>query len=563
MRRKLTILFFFILSCSILLSSCSESDKDRHFAKTIEDIWQLSDKNIAQAKIECRSIADSVRECKESVRMQYDLLCIRIRDKQDIIPSSDDSVKRISTYFEKHGTTTQRMRAYHYMASVYRDLHNSPQAIVNDLKVIDAAKGHANIDSAILRLAYGQLGVLYRRQLNTDDALKTALRLYEIDSTSTYAVIEVANTYFNMSDSMQALRYYDKCYDMLKDDSLFNNHPAFFAELLARYTLWSDTAKSSHLASMLKKLPNNRRPSNYDAAMGLYHQHNVGISEAIAYYKHNLTHSAETSSRCDAAYALMDCYRQKRNNDSIAKYAWIFASLNEQVIRERQFDLTRNAHGEYVYQRDKAEEQKILNKAANLRFRAITFIGIVLVLFFAMLSLLLYKQKHNLLLLHSKNLEIDRLSSDIAQRESDIVTKEEQIKDLDSQIARAEEQIKSKILQNNTLMQYALMKNTEDSADEVIEKFKKASVGMHVLTHDEWQELLAAVDEMYPDFKNQLQTHMPRFNEQIIHTAYLLKAGLSNPQIVNLMDTTRQTVWYRTNQIKKAMGDALNITVSQ
>lgn len=127
----------------------------------------------------------------------------------------------------------------------------------------------------------------------------------------------------------------------------------------------------------------------------------------------------------------------------------------------------------------------------------------------------------------------------------------------DKQISEYSKEINVKKAQNDALMQMALMRNTEDNASEIIERFKKSAVGLHSLTNNDWEELMSAIDAMYPTFKREIQDKIPRLTKPVLQTAYLMKAGISNPEIANLMDIPRQTVWYRSNLIKKAMGDKM------
>ena len=64
---------------------------------------------------------------------------------------------------------------------------------------------------------------------------------------------------------------------------------------------------------------------------------------------------------------------------------------------------------------------------------------------------------------------------------------------------------------------------------------------------------------MYPDFKDKVQERIKRLSEPTLRTCYLLKIGMTNPQIENLMDVPHQTVWYRVRKIEDAMGDCLGL----
>ena len=72
---------------------------------------------------------------------------------------------------------------------------------------------------------------------------------------------------------------------------------------------------------------------------------------------------------------------------------------------------------------------------------------------------------------------------------------------------------------------------------------KQYSTGRKNMTFAEWRELYRAVDELYPDFKNQLFANLGKFTEQQMQVCYLIRIGLDKPEIQNLTSLSRTTVW--------------------
>ena len=88
----------------------------------IEQTWQLCETSLPDASIRADRLRDSVRWSSDYVRQKFNLLSIRLRDKQHIIPSSPDSALQVMTFFADRKDAIDRERAYYYMGSVYRDL---------------------------------------------------------------------------------------------------------------------------------------------------------------------------------------------------------------------------------------------------------------------------------------------------------------------------------------------------------------------------------------------------------------------------------------------------------
>lgn len=127
----------------------------------------------------CDSVPQQVRErlsemsvdmasAPENVRMKYALLQTKAADKARILHRSDSVMKRVAAYFEKHGTLAEKMEACYYMGSVYRDLHDSPQAVTWYLKAVDYGEDNpSEADSAVLASVYAQLGEIFVVHLNS------------------------------------------------------------------------------------------------------------------------------------------------------------------------------------------------------------------------------------------------------------------------------------------------------------------------------------------------------------------------------------------------------------
>lgn len=59
----------------------------------------------------------------------------------------------------------------------------------------------------------------------------------------------------------------------------------------------------------------------------------------------------------------------------------------------------------------------------------------------------------------------------------------------------------------------------------------------------DWKQLYQAIDELYPLFNDRLLKELGHFNEQQMQVCYLMRAGLSKPQIQNMTNLSRVTIW--------------------
>ena len=104
------------------------------------------------------------------------------------------------------------------------------------------------------------------------------------------------------------------------------------------------------------------------------------------------------------------------------------------------------------------------------------------------------------------------------------------------------------------LQDSATLADCISKVNEIIDKFKKASEGQNNITEKEWQELFAAVDKLYPGFSAMVQNKIPKISNELLITAYLLKIGMTNPQIMRLTNFPHQTEWRIIKKIETLQG---------
>ena len=87
-------------------------------------------------------------EC-EYMRNKLMLLGIRLHDKAYITHTSIKPIEDVCRYFEENGTVAEVQEAYYYMASVYRDLNDYPNAVTYFLKSAEIAENNSDIDGVL------------------------------------------------------------------------------------------------------------------------------------------------------------------------------------------------------------------------------------------------------------------------------------------------------------------------------------------------------------------------------------------------------------------------------
>ena len=567
MKRLLLPLFYFVLT---LLSSCSNNENNALLRK-LDDIKTMGD-TLPRKAIQCLdSIKPLFVEETEYMQNKLALLEIRLRDKAYIMHTSSDTIKKLSSFFDKHGSAKEKQEAYYYMGSVYRDLNDYPNAVANFLKTIFISEKYKNIDTIVWENSCSQLSHIYHQQYNYTGALNIILKGVSIAEKSGKAdartYMNVASSYSDLNDTIRIVEYIKLALDFIENSEHPENYLDIIATAMGDYSRLGYKAEATKCYNYLKLLPENIKPFNYLINSTYYFANVVSIDSAanVMTELYNTTDMIE--SKYDAARWLTIYYAYKGENNQAAEYAVKFIEANDAVIEKRQFEHTTNANNFFQYQRDKEEEMAIMHKASCDRQNLFVTISLSVIFLLVGVVFYFYRKKRLLDIILSKEnnirevrtliekkereLEAEKATVDKKQRELERVTATND--SLSKQLADADGDFKMLIAQNRELTRLTLMSNISENAKEIVDKVKKAAQGKYRLNDAEWKELLGAVDNLYPEFTYEVQSKFKRINEPMLRVCYLLKIGLSGPEIVNLTDYPRQTVWDRIKRIEKVM----------
>ena len=546
----------FLLFSSLFFASCNKQGNE-FLIGHMDDIKAMGDTLPKVAMQRLDSIKPLFGKESEYMRNKLMLLDIRLHDKAYITHTSIKPIEDVCRYFEENGTAAEQQEAYYYMGSVYRDLNDYPNAVTYFLKSAEVAENNSYIDGALWECTYSQLSYLYNQQFNYSSALDAAIKTldiaekFQIVNERTY--MNVASAYYESGDTTNATSLCNKAINNILGNGISKNNADIVSKAMYHYTIFNQYLHAKLCYELLKSLPKNELPRNYIPNVAVYLERFVSAdSAAVAMSElYNTTNSIE--SKYDAARWLTRYYVAKGEYEKAAGYAINFINANEAVIDKRNFEHTTNANNFYQYRRDKEEEMAIMEKAARDRFNLLlgfsTFIVAILVI-----TVIYYNKKQRLIgTILEKDNNIKEIRLFLQEKEKELESICSAKARLTEQLENSESDFKMLIAQNRELTRLTIMSNISCDANDIIEKVKKASKGKYHLNDEEWKELLGAIDRLYPEFTYEVQANFKRISEPVLRVCYLLKIGMSAPQIVNLTGYPRQTVFDRIKRIKSTI----------
>ena len=326
---------------------------------------------------------------------------------RNYIPITSDSLLREAvSYFDSHGTPNERLRAHYLLGCAYRDMGEAPRAIeVWQDGITCADTTAADCDYKTLGKAYSQMANLFHRQLllaNEIDARKYAY-YNTLKSGDTLAAI---NEYKMMSGAYLLQNKKDSAEIILKHAlKLYEKHSYIQEGLKASTMLMYLYATQPSSISALKNL--KELIERYEAECNLFDENHElpPTKRQYYYYKgryHEGIHQLDSAEQCyrriyypQMSYAnkdpmyrgLLSIFQKSHQPDSIAKYAMLFAEVNDSSIAMKDRELTAQMAASYNYNRYQRQALENTQKANRRLYIAVALLiviilGIVAALFF-------------------------------------------------------------------------------------------------------------------------------------------------------------------------------------
>ena len=567
MNKFATILIAII---SFLCISC----KDNSLLSKMDQIKTVGDENPALALKMLDSIYVDARNASEYALMKYDLLKIRLEDKSYIPHTSNRVIENLVKYFEDNGTIKDKQEAYYYAGSVYRDLDDTPRGIENFYKSIEAVRDKRECDSIILRNAYSNLYYLFVNVQDYNNALKMAQMEYSIskaiNNTTINTMNQITNAYIDLNMNKEGLRYLNETFNLLKDKK-YAKEDNFIFLVLYNYSNLKLKDKANECYNLIKKRKLKRMDAFVRNILGNYYMLIGQQDSAIACYESIINEKKNEYAMYDTSKKLFHIYSENGNKDKAIKYGAEFVRMSEKLDLAKNSELAATVNNKYKYHLDQSRMQK-MESERTMYLRIAIIIGFSAVLL-TLAFVIFYMRKKNITLrrqlaltdsLNSVKAQMSDIKKNtllkeqqLASAQSEIAAKEQKMKEISEELQHNEQllettqkRLNDKMKQSEQLMQMLHKAELEDSASDVVEAVRKSAEGKKKLSATDWQQLYSAVNSLYPDFKDSLVSRDGNLSEQQMQMCYLMRIGLTGPQINNVVDISRTTVWRWTNANK-------------
>lgn len=555
----------------LIITACTGNP----FTDRMEQIKSIGEEDPKLAIMMLDSLEIDIRNENEYARNKYDLLRIRLCDKAFIPSTSDLMITKLIKFFEEHGTGEDRQEVYYYAGSVYRDLQDTPRALENFFRSIEQAESCDNCDSTMLRNTYSNLCFLQFRVQNYEEAIAMAIQEQKLSKKlgkeDIIPYMHIGAAYKALGSLPQAIKAYNSALDIItrsRDKSIYQEDAI---RLLSDYSELKQMAKARICKTFIEEKQPEYLSILKDMSYGYYYDGCANRDSAIFYFNRVIEGNADINNKYDAAKSLHQIYVKSRDIAKAHKYANIFIQLSDSLDFGKRQELAATVNNAHKYHLDEKMELEL--KADKEKYQLYLLLAILSVVIIGAVLFLFYIRRRNI---HMKRIielssELERLSADDKWLREEIENIAKELKASERQLEKSKEELilfqqeldrvnseynkydialkekerllSEKIEQNKTFIKLLHQSELERKAEDVIFAIRQSTAGKKNMTSADWKQLYQAVDELYPDFKDKLLTELGMFTEQQMQVCYLMRIGLSKPQIQNMTNLSRVTVW--------------------
>lgn len=530
--------------------------------------------NLAIAMLD--SIELDVRKSSEYVQNKYDLLRVCLLDRAFIPPVSDFMITKLVKYFGEEGSAVEKQEVHYYAGSTYRDLHDTPRALEHFFKSIDYAIENSDCDSIMLRNAYSNLSFLQFRVQNYRDAVIMANKEKDLSQRlgddDVISYMHVGSSYKALDSLEQSIAAYDKAFEILIQAKDRSKYQEDYIRLLLDYSSMNQIAK----AQMCKCYITDTQTEKYlgvlkNVAFARYYEACEKEDSAVFYYNRVIEDQSDTDNMYYAARHLYHIYKKFGNVAKAIMYADAYMQLSDSLDFGKRQMLAATVNNVYQYHLDEKKERKLIEGKEKFRI-------VIIIVFFAFVAIIavlsmLYIRRRNLLLkkIIMLSSQLEQISTDDKRLREDIENKIQELQnsekllhrtnkelnrikqefaevnlefnEYDAALKEKERLLAEKMEQNRIFIKLLNQSELEGKAEDVIYAIRQSAEGKKNMTSADWKQLYQAVDELYPNFKEILLEKLGIFTEQQMQVCYLMRIGLTKPQIQNMTSLSRVTVW--------------------
>ena len=530
----------------------------RRMTEQLDTISKISDTNADSACSLLKKYESEVPNWGKGDRMHYELIKMKIANKQDVVFTSDSLIKQIVDYYKDHGSPNEQMLAYYLLGRVYYDLGEAPQALQAYYDALEKADTtRTDCDIWGIAVVYSQMSEIFHQQNLPNDEIWAINKYCDYTKKSRdsvdYAIAKsfLVGPYYRLGKKDTVLQIIQSSYDELRrlgdSTSAVGHHPAAIYIYLERKQLdkAAQCIRSFEKESGFFDDEGNIEKSraSYYVLKGNYEFAANNIDSAEYYYRKAINNGV----LYEACGGMVAVYSARRNIDSVAYYSCLLDEGVDSIRNKIRTDVVYRMSSLYNYSRSQEIAVQESQKAHNAQMIIILILSaVVLGSLFASQLYYSYKRK--------KQNEIAKLGNALASAKREYQNIQYELQKLkNSDVERLIEEKERKGKELKQTIESIASEGKMSAATNGLEEFAKSEiVGEFVAkksfcadskkpTKAEWKALETQFRKDMPMAYNMLASEK-KLSPLELHVCILLILDFEDGIIASIADALPQTV---------------------
>lgn len=366
--KKLPLVLLAIVSLFVL-AGCHGDKQYDDLLQQADSIMNIDDDSAKVAIQLLDKAKPQLNDFSKAQHMRYQLLYHKAMNKADISFSSDSIMKNVVAYYEKHGTSNERMLAYYMLGCVYRDIHEAPLALEYYNKATEQADTVSHdCDYSTLYRIYSQMGVLFEKQYLFNQefiAYNKATKYAYMAKDTLNALLCYMNSYIDLNQNDSIIARNLRAANLLRKHGYNYYANMAFGSNYPYYIKKNDYIKAKEAFEEYKKI-NFEGNSNYKDASayllyneGMYYLFANQLDSAHISFQKSYIYAQSYSNKCAATKGLAKYYTKTNHSALAAKYALLSSEYNDSSLYELRESQLQQMQAMYDYSRN----QKLAKEA--------------------------------------------------------------------------------------------------------------------------------------------------------------------------------------------------------
>ena len=505
-------------------------------------------------------------------RMLRQLEMLEEANRADSVMKNDSLAENLVEYFDKHGTSNERMRAKYMLGRTYYDLGELPRALETYLEAANCADTTASdCDFKVLSRIYANMGVVYEDQIQPRSFLNALIQAEHYATIAHDSVMSIecfgrrANAYSIMNKDDSVLFIKEETSRRFRDIGCHQLSALQLIMTINPLIRKGELERATHNIELYEKYSSvfdahgeiERGREIYYYIKGRYFLSLGKTDSAELMFRKELRLASDLNNQIAGCKGLHEIYVSKNYSDSIVKYANLAYQLNDSAFLESE---KRNiqkfkASYNYNYHRQEANENALKVERTN-RYFIIIIAFIIIASLLVALKLMDIRKKNEL-----KQKEYDRKINELSWAQNELLKlhkeldfsseilkrKNEQIVELQDNLAKSllEKEKISERQKESLLRESEIVRRLTDYVNE--NPPKKASP-------QDIHQLMNLINESFPTFYSKLNAK-DKLSELEYEVCMLIRVGFSPSAICKLTGITDGYVAnIRKRLLKKVFG---------